>query len=145
MAGIRKKVIPTALKAKLGKAHAYPVGAMAVSVKLHGVPQYDDLRAWFSQPAHAPSLVLAARYTFPGNDFSLPLSLRSSLYSHPQWDITVYAVPREVSYKVKGHLNQSGLVWVRDWLATKRTETWLQTSQRLEIHYDSELDALRAE
>jgi hypothetical protein len=131
-------LIPTALKAKLPKIHAYPVGAGTVSEGLLGVPQYDNLRVWFSRYPKS-SLIMNVSYTVPADTSH---RLCDPRYLAPRWDIHVYAVPREHNATIKSHLTSTGLIHVRDWLCTDRTETWLQSSHQLSLHYDYELDAL---
>ena len=132
------ELIPTGLKDKLPKLYCYPTGAQIVSEALVDVPQYDNLRIWFSYWPKS-STVIYVTYNVTVNE---PRLLNRPRYLSPRWDVHVYAVPRELNAIVKTHLKAEGLVRVREWLATPRTETWLQESQRLTIRYDAGADAL---
>ena len=133
-------MIPTALKEKLSKLHCYPVGAQVVSNALEGLPQIDDMRLWFSSYPKS-SLVMSAKYTFPATG-PMPRWMGNSRYGSPRWDINVYAVPRDISFSVKTQLKQHGLLLLRDWLGKERTETWLEATHRIELHYDPALDSI---
>jgi len=133
------ELIPTARKDKLPKLHAYPIGAQIVSEALADVPQYENLRLWFSRYPKS-SLVMKARYTVPADTSQL---LNSPRYLTTRWDINIYAVPRERNAAIKSHLKSVGLASICEWLATIRTETWLQKSQRFTIRYDLDADVLR--
>ena len=132
------EMIPTALKAKLPKIHAYPVGAKLVSEALFDLAQYQNLRIWFSRYPKS-SLVMSVTYEIPADTSHLLCRPR---YLLPRWDIWVYAVPREISASVKSHLKSTGLASVREWLAMDRTETWLQSSHRIDLDFNQNLDVL---
>ena len=132
------ETIPTASKDKLPKIHAYPVGAQLVSESLSDIPQYENLRIWFSRYPKS-SLVMSVTYTIPEDTSHLLCSPR---YLLPRWDVWVYAVPRDLNASVKSHLKSTGLASVREWLAMERAETWLQSSHRISLNYNRELDVL---
>lgn len=142
-------MIPTKYKQKLPRFLAYPLGAQAISDALVGVPQYDLFSLRFSRHDYDPRvdgkpLTIAARYTKYNVRLSSSHDLEESGFYDPQWDATIYAVPRPLNARIRNALRAHGMQLLRDWLAEPRTEIWLSTSHSLTLYYCPETDVIIA-
>lgn len=107
-------MIPTVYREPAPPQYSYAMGAKAVSEALAGVPQYAELRIYFSRgwwsledrPSETrPFRVLRGQYVFRRGDHS----------PGPEWQIQVCQVPREYVRSVRELLRASGLQRLRRW------------------------------
>ncbi len=141
-------MIPTEAKQKLPRFLAYPLGAQAISDAIVGVPQYDRLSLWFSRHDYEPSdvngkpITIASRYTRYDVGVSISRDLMERGVYDPRWDVTIYAVPKQLNSRIRHALRAHGLNLLRDWLMEPRTETWLSTSHSLTLCYCPDTDVI---
>jgi hypothetical protein len=143
-------VIPTRTKDKLRSSIAYPVGAERVTDALSSVPQIAALELWFIANRYGRSmdqenqLVFAARYKKDNLGLSASHSLDQSGFYGPKWDVWVYAVPRQLTSKIRSCLIEHGFDYIRDWFSCHRTDLWLSSSHECTLWYASDDNRLIA-
>lgn len=137
-------LIPTRYKKLLPKEHSYPIGARDISDALENVPQLAELdlsfyafqRSNHDQRGHF--LVLTAEYRHDHIGLSAAKFMIEDGWYKPQWHLVVYAVPREIRHAVNKSLVSAGLGVSAKWLSEARTDTWLDSSHRLEFEFHSD-------
>ena len=135
-------LIPTLSKRSLPKEHSYPIGAQAISDALAKVSQFDRIGVSFCgfsksvNDQRGQILVLAADYQHRHVGLSAPNCLIDSGWYEPQWCLEIYAVPREKRNAINTALLSNGLGIVENWLSEVRSETWLDSSHRLELGFN---------
>jgi hypothetical protein len=140
-------MIPTRHKSKLSRTLSYPIGAEAVTTALEGAPHVESLTLGFyalrrSRLAeirqHAPQrqqfVVLSAEYmpaTRPGF-IGANYMLERGWYD-AKWQVTVYAVAREVRHLASDLLREHGLPALVEWLRSSRSPGWENHRQTIEL------------
>lgn len=125
------KLIEPTYKEKLGIGMSYPVGTEAISKALEEVPQYDNLSISYRKTegrtlgVYSPtrSLVRLKQDTRELLGFDEIIAV---WYSEPKktWPITVHRSQSNQSKQIRIFLLNVGLPLIKEWLITKRSETW---------------------
>jgi hypothetical protein len=151
-------MIPTRFKSKLSRTLSYPIGAEAVTMGLDGAPHTELLTLSFRalrpsrtlrlrQRANKPPqfVVLRAEYkpaTRPGY-IGANYMLEGGWYD-ASWQVTIYAVPREVRHLASGLLREHGLPAVAQWLRSSLSPGWEAHQQKIELFLNSTEGTLAA-
>ncbi len=118
-----QRLIPTHYRSPISKELSYPVGAEIVSGALTSAPQFDILTLTFFNAGTPADLrrriargaeVVVFRATY----------LRSRWRTTEEWDLTVYAVPKERKAETRRLLIEQGLSRVRSWLSAEHPPVW---------------------
>lgn len=110
----------------------YPIGAEPISEALFGIPQFERLAIWFSSTS---SIQEARKQNKPYKIFEVSMIHLLKSLSSPQkfiedgfydenWEIHVYAVPRELKSAAKRLLIDEALPKAKQWCEKPRTEMW---------------------
>ena len=139
-------VIPTDRKQKLPARLSYPLGAKEVSEALAGVPQFDRFALSFhGRPMHsavefdavlragAPHLVFRAAFHKREPFLSSPNLFVESGWYDPQWELTVYPVPRQHRHAANVALTKQALPKVKQWLSQPGAQAWRSGYKALEF------------
>lgn len=141
-------MIPTFRKDKLPRTLAYPSGAQAVTNALLSIPHREGLELWFMRREFGPAdedglhRVIVVRYEMRHVGLSAASFMVESGFYGPKWDISVYAVPRELNARIRESLRTSGFDIIRQWLAADRSELWLTSSHSCTLSFCPVSDSL---
>jgi len=115
-------MVPTEFKAMLSKRLSYPLGAAAVSEAVSGVPQYEQLRLWFSDhPGTSaiefqqvlregtPYVVLQVAFKRWSMNLSGCNWMITNGWYDKKWQIIVYPVLREHRHAARDSLLRHAL------------------------------------
>ncbi len=135
-------IFPTSSRAKHSKEVSYPIGAEALSRTLDRVPQHElitcDFYAGYPQHDHGkPQInVLNIRYQKQARSFHHGQSAEVYGVFNPRWEISIFAVPRQLRGEIKLLLLEQGLPEIiRPWLIEKSHLTGRTGGSALWLEY----------
>ncbi len=135
-------IFPTSSRSKHSKDVSYPIGAEALSLTLDGVPQHELITCNFyaGYPQYddgKPQFhVLHATYRKQSRKFHDAKSALERGVFDPHWQISVFAVPRQLRGAIKLLLLEQGLPdVVRPWLIEKTHLTGQTGGSALMLEY----------
>jgi hypothetical protein len=116
---------------------AYPIGAEVISEALIGVPQFKDLTVSFmpynfafasdfqeARKQNKPYKIFEVSMIHIDKHLSSPKQFIEDGFYDENWEIHVYAVPRELKSTAKQLLLNEALPKAKIWLETPHTENW---------------------
>jgi hypothetical protein len=130
-------LIPKTFKAKLSQTMTYPIGAEVVSEALVGVPQFEKLMISFTPPNFGSASIFqdARKQNQSYKIFEVSMHHHLKNLTSPKrfieegfynenWEIHIYAVPRELKAIAKQLLLNEALPKAKEWCEKPRTEMW---------------------
>ncbi|MBU6952209.1 hypothetical protein [Hahella sp. HN01] len=132
--------IPTQLRYKIPKDHAFPLNSKALSEALIDVPQYSELSAIFrfgdeyslssyryKLRMQEPVTILKATYSRLRTRHSSPNKFIEQGLYEPKWTITLTALPKEYLSISSSLLKEEALPKLRDWFIETGAQTGYET------------------
>ncbi len=135
-------VIPTTLRAKIGKTLSYPIGAEAVSAVLQDTPQFGKLRISFHnryqrlKDRGQPYSILTV--SFLGRE-------RTVSAEDDEWAISIRPIPRDRKHKLKTELQVEVLPKIREWLLEHAALERRHELRYIDVTYDERVKTLKVE
>lgn len=136
-------IFPTKSRTKHSKLLSYPIGAVALSRALDGVPQHDQIACTFfagnpNAAKHKDRIyVMSVVYEKQGRSFHHSEDANERGVFDPRWTINVYAVASEIRAAIKAALLEVGLPdCTRKWLVEHAHLTGKTGGAALWLEYD---------
>lgn len=140
-----ERIIPTRMKRKIAHDLSYPLGAEVISQALAESAQFEDLSIhfltdpWVVARQNTERLLFSCKHSsraaeLPRNwtdEFGVPL--------FSEWQVNVYAVPKEMRHRVRTFLTADALPKVGTWLE-RQAQTQMEGEQVIEFFLDTRKD-----
>ena len=116
-------------KPKLPKTLAWVAGVEWLSERFADVPQFHNLKVWFSDDPCHPCLTMT-RIVAEKTPYQI-FTVWYSTIGSPHWYFMVYPVETKKLRGVRGFLEEKAFPVVEQWMKKERTETWLYSEHHL--------------
>jgi hypothetical protein len=131
-------------KPRLSSQFAWSIGVEALSNYFSDVPQYEDLRVWFSDRPlkYRSTMQKIATEKLPYQIFTMWYSITRR---DPSWYFMVYPVESRKKSLARELLESEGFPWIRSWLKTEHNDTEMITPHHLMCVFHPASNSLRLE